>query len=68
MTSPFFLFMQESFMFLGGISYLIREIVRELFKKGNSIHLLTEQIFQIGHRSLSLVLVTAVCTGAVMTL
>lgn len=56
------------FEFLGGIAILTKNVVRQLFKKGNSLHLIVEQIFHIGHRSLPLILITAVCTGAVMAL
>lgn len=68
MNLPFFIFMQETFLLLGGVALLFRETCKQLFKKGNSFHLLIEQLFQIGHRSLPLALTTAVCTGMVMTL
>jgi phospholipid/cholesterol/gamma-HCH transport system permease protein len=54
--------------FLGGAALLFREVIRQLFRKGNTFSLTMEQIFHIGHRSLPLVLVTAICTGAVMAL
>lgn len=68
MTTPLFLFLQEVLMFFGGVSLLVKEIFRDLFRKGNSWSLIVEQIYQIGQRSLPLVLVTAIATGAVMTL
>lgn len=60
--------LHEFFHFLGGVALLFREVVRQLFRKGNTVSLTVEQIFHIGHRSLPLVLVTAICTGAVMAL
>ncbi|MEZ0392574.1 MAG: MlaE family ABC transporter permease [Pseudobdellovibrionaceae bacterium] len=59
---------REFLNFLGGIGLLARDVFRQFFRKGNSLNLIIEQIFQIGHRSLPLVLVTAICTGAVMAL
>jgi phospholipid/cholesterol/gamma-HCH transport system permease protein len=68
MSSPLFLFMYEVLLFFGGITFLIKEILRDFFRKGNSWSLIIEQVYQIGQRSLPIVLVTAISTGAVMTL
>ena len=68
MTTPFLIFMQEFFIFLGGVSLLSKDVCKELFRKGNTWSLTSEQVFQIGHRSLPLILITGVCTGAVMTM
>lgn len=56
----------EFLNFLGGLTLLAKEVVQQLFRKGNSFNLTVEQIFHIGHRSLPLVLVTGISTGAVM--
>ena len=58
----------ETLYFLGGYAYLCRQIVSELFRTRFEWRLLTEQIFQIGSRSMPLVLITALSTGMVMTL
>lgn len=68
MNLPLFLFIREILLFFGGVSMLIKEILRDLFRKGNSYSLIVEQVYQIGQRSLPIVLVTAISTGAVMTL
>lgn len=68
MSSPFRLFIHEFLLFIGGVTYLTKEVCRELFGKGRIWNLTVEQIFQIGHRSLPLVFVTAACTGMVMAL
>lgn len=59
---------QDFLTFLGGLAILARDVVRQMFRKGNSLNLTMEQIFHIGHRSLPLVLITAISTGAVMAL
>ena len=68
MTSTFTEFVREVFLFFGGVTLLIKDIIRETFRKGKISALTMEQIYQIGERSLPLVLVTAACTGAVMTM
>ncbi len=68
MNLPFFIFMRETFLLLGGVALLFQETCKQMFRKGNSFHLLIEQLFHIGHRSLPLVITTAMCTGMVMTL
>lgn len=68
MSTPLFLFLYEVLLFFGGVSLLVKEIFRDLFRKGNSWSLTVEQVYQIGQRSLPIVLVTAISTGAVMTL
>ncbi len=68
MNQSFSATIREFLDFLGGVTLLFREVVRQLFRKGNALNLTVEQIFHIGHRSLPLVVVTAICTGAVMAL
>lgn len=53
---------------LGGMGYLIRDFCQQLFTKPRYLHLTFEQIYQLGVRSLPLVLVTALSTGMVMSL
>ncbi len=60
--------LEELFYFLGGVWFLFKEVIRQLFRKGNSFHSILEQIFYVGYRSLPLVLLTAISTGAVMAL
>lgn len=61
-------YFRDFLFFVGGVGILAKDVLRQFFKKGNSVGLIIEQIFQIGHRSLPLILVTAICTGAVMAL
>jgi phospholipid/cholesterol/gamma-HCH transport system permease protein len=68
MTESFSAFMQDVFMFIGGVTMLTREIVRDLFGKKWNWNLILDQMFQIGQRSLPLVAICAICTGMVMTL
>jgi len=68
MNQTFGAAIQEFLEFLGGVGLLFKEVVRQLFRRGNTLNLTLEQIFHIGHRSLPLVVVTALCTGAVMCL
>lgn len=58
----------EALDVIGGVAMLLKEVVKQLFRKGNTLSLTVEQIFHIGHRSLPLVLITAISTGAVMAL
>lgn len=53
---------------LGGIGMLLRYVARDLVRKPLYAHLIVEQIYFIGLKSLSLVLVTAMSTGMVMAL
>lgn len=58
----------DFFYLLGGMGILFSSVVRESFRKTMKWNLLTEQLFQIGYRSLPIAFVTAICTGMVMTL
>jgi phospholipid/cholesterol/gamma-HCH transport system permease protein len=68
MTQTFSAFMQEVFLFIGGVTLLAKEIVRDMLKSKWNWDLIMEQMFQIGQRSLPLVVICAVSTGMVMTL
>lgn len=52
----------------GGIGVLTMQVVRELFRPPFYFRLMVEQIYWIGVCSLSLVIVTGLATGSVMTL
>lgn len=65
---PFTLFLMEILHFIGGVGLLSKEVLRETFIGKVYWKLLTEQIYQIGMRSLPLVLITAGFTGMVMSL
>ncbi len=60
--------MSEIIEFFGGIGILTKNVWKELFQRPMNINLIIDQVFQIGYRSLPIVIVTAVSTGMVMTL
>lgn len=60
--------MHEILIFLGGYGLLVRQTFSEAWRRPFEGDLLIEQIYQIGSRSLPLVLITAISTGMVMTL
>lgn len=53
---------------LGGMGLLVKQVVRDLFRRPLYIGLIAEQIYQIGIRSIGIVFVTAMSTGMVMAL
>ncbi|AGH96369.1 MlaE family ABC transporter permease [Pseudobdellovibrio exovorus] len=59
---------EEQLYFLGGITLLMRDCIREGFKRPFYGNLLVEQIYQIGVRSFPLILVTSGTIGMVMAL
>ncbi len=65
---PFRDWIKEQLYFLGGITYLMRDCLREGFSRPFYWKLLIEQIYQIGVRSFPLVLVTSGTIGMVMAL
>lgn len=65
---PFTAFIVEILRFMGGVGLLARDVVKELFTGRFYGKLLSEQIYQIGIRSLPLVIITAISTGMVMSL
>ncbi|MCB0371021.1 MAG: ABC transporter permease, partial [Bdellovibrionales bacterium] len=67
-NSPLFLFFYDTLKFLGGVGVLSYQIVRDLFKGPFYGKLLIDQVFQVGNRSLPLIVVTAISTGMVMSL
>ena len=59
---------EDQFYFCGGIGFLVRDCLREGFKKPFYGNLLVEQIYQVGVKSFPLVLVTSGAIGMVMSL
>lgn len=68
MLKTFQHFLFDIFQFVGGLGYLTRDICKELFKGRFYWRLLSEQIYQIGLRSLPLIIITSVSIGMVMAL
>ena len=60
--------LKQVIRFLGGLSFLLRDIVLELKTKPFYFKLFLHQIYEIGWRSLPIVFVTAACGGMVLTL
>ena len=50
----------ESLDFVGGMSVLFRQVLRETFKGKFYFKLLVEQIFQVGYISFPLIIITAI--------
>ncbi|UXR64251.1 ABC transporter permease [Bdellovibrio bacteriovorus] len=65
---PFTVFMMEVLHFIGGVGLLSRDVFRETFQGRIYFKLIAEQIYQIGMRSLPLIVITAVSIGMVMSL
>lgn len=61
-------FIIEILHFAGGVGLLTRDVVKELFRGRFYWRLLVEQIYQIGLRSLPLIIITSVSIGMVMAL
>lgn len=60
--------LEELLEVLGGKYLLFQEVAKQLFRKGNTLSLIVDQIFYIGYRALPLIVLTAISTGAVMAL
>lgn len=56
------------FEFVGDLSDLVQKTFKEMDRKAFNWSLLAEQIYQIGYRSLPLILLTSLCVGMVMAL
>ncbi|RYZ85432.1 MAG: ABC transporter permease [Proteobacteria bacterium] len=65
---PMISFIIETINFLGGLGVLTQQVLRETFRGKVYWKLIAEQIFQIGYRSLPLILVTSGSIGMVMSL
>lgn len=68
LIKPLKAYTAESLDFLGGMSVLFMQVIRDTLKGRFYFKLLVEQIFQVGYRSFPLILITAVSTGMVMSL
>lgn len=68
MNSRLRAFTEDSLLFIGGYGQLLRQVISELWRSPFEWRLFAEQIFQIGSRSMPLILITAISTGMVMTL
>lgn len=58
----------EGLLFVGGVGLLARQYFTETLRGGFDSNLFFEQVYQIGSRSVPLILITAISTGMVMTL
>jgi len=67
-TSTFLSWLKEFTYFIGGLGLLSRDVIKQLLNKPFYLRLTLEQIYQVGSRSMPLVLVTATSTGMVMSL
>lgn len=65
---PLTAFLIEVLHFIGGVGLLTRDVFREMFRGRVYFKLIAEQIYQIGMRSLPLIVITAVSIGMVMSL
>jgi phospholipid/cholesterol/gamma-HCH transport system permease protein len=65
---PLTAFLLETLHLVGGLGLLARQVFRELIKGKFYWRLLVEQIYQVGIRSLPLVIITALSIGMVMAL
>lgn len=61
-------FTDDLLLFLGGYGSLTRQVISELWRSPFEWRLFVDQIFQIGTRSMPLILITALSTGMVMAL
>lgn len=67
-STPLYQFMLEFVRFFGGIGVLSLQLFRDTFYGKVYWKLVLEQVFQVGNRSLPLIVVTAISTGMVMSL
>ncbi|KYG68503.1 ABC transporter permease [Bdellovibrio bacteriovorus] len=67
-NTPLTAFMLEILRFVGGVGLLSADVFKQIFKGRFYWKLLVEQIYQIGIRSMPLIIVTAVSIGMVMSL
>jgi phospholipid/cholesterol/gamma-HCH transport system permease protein len=65
---PLLAFLIETVNFIGGLGILTHQVVRETFSGKTYWKLIAEQIFQVGYRSLPLILITSGSIGMVMSL
>lgn len=65
---PLTRFLFEILRFLGGVGLLFRDVVKETFRGKFYWKLFVEQVYQIGIRSMPLIIITAISIGMVMSL
>lgn len=65
---PLIAFLIETVNFIGGLGILTHQVFRETITGKTYWKLISEQIFQVGYRSLPLILITAGSIGMVMAL
>lgn len=65
---PLTAFIIEFARFFGGVGILFAQVVRDIFRGKIEWHLLSEQLLQIGYRSMPLILITTGSIGMVMAL
>lgn len=67
-TASLGIFFLDKFHFLGGTCLLVIATIREFFKPPYYPRLIIDQIYHIGSRSLTLIIVATISTGMVMSL
>jgi len=67
-SQPIHEWINDQLYFIGGIGFLARDCYKEIKKRPFYGHLLVDQIYLIGVKSLPLILITAASTGMVMSL
>jgi phospholipid/cholesterol/gamma-HCH transport system permease protein len=60
--------LSEALFFAGGLGILVKSCWKELIKGPFEFKLFIEQLYQIGSRSVPLIIITAITSGMVMTL
>ncbi len=65
---PLIVFLVETVNFIGGLGLLSHQVFRETFSGKIYWRLISEQIYQVGYRSLPLILITSGSIGMVMSL
>ena len=65
---PFIRYWNEQLEFFGGLALLLKQVIRETISGKFYWKLLIEQIYNVGIKSMPLVLITAASTGMVMAL
>lgn len=67
MVNTFINFSKDILLFFGGLGFLTKDIFETLIKSKLELKSTTDQIFQIGIRSLPLIIVTSLSIGMVIT-
>jgi len=67
-TLPLISMLYQALYFVGGVGFMTHQFLTDTFKGKIEYNLLIEQIYQIGSRSVPLIIITAISIGMVMTL